>query len=116
MTICNCTQNRIQPENLEQLFNMENNTTENMSCHSCCCIIFNIEENHVLVMHRLGKFDKLLRPGVGLVCFNCFTQGIAKNMSLMLRTLNVLVSTKTKDHTFMILGNFVVSTYTIAVF
>lgn len=74
------------------------------SSNHCCCLIYNIPENHALVMHHFGKFDRLLRPGAGLVFFNCITHGIAKRMSLLLRTLYVNVSTKTKDHTFMIIG------------
>lgn len=74
------------------------------SGNHCCCVICYIPEQHVLVMHEFGKYQKLLRPGAGLVFFNCITQGVAKSMSLMLRTLQVIVTTKTKDHTFMIIG------------
>lgn len=72
--------------------------------NQCCCLIISVPENHVHVMHRLGKFDGLLRPGSGITFINCFTQGIQKTLSLQLRTLYVTVVTKTKDHTFMEVG------------
>lgn len=72
--------------------------------NQCCCLIIAVPENHVHVMHRYGKFTKVLRTGSGFTFINCCTEGIAKTLSLQLLSLPVNCLTKTKDHTFMRVG------------
>lgn len=70
----------------------------------CSCVICGIPEQHVLVMSRFGKFTKLLHSGGGLHCYNCCFESIDGKVSLMLQTLPCLISTKTSDHTFMMIS------------
>lgn len=67
----------------------------------CFCLICSVPEKHVTLVTRFGKFNRLQRAGAGITCFNCFFENLDATVSLLLQTLTVNVSTKTKDHTFM---------------
>lgn len=67
----------------------------------CCCLICTVPEQHVVLVTRFGKYNRLQRPGAGITCFNCICEELDQTVSLLLETLPVAVSTKTKDHTFM---------------
>eukprot|EP00924_Labyrinthula_sp_SR-Ha-C_P015743 snap_masked-scaffold_4-processed-gene-8.40-mRNA-1 protein AED:0.31 eAED:0.31 QI:0/-1/0/1/-1/1/1/0/290 len=68
----------------------------------CCCIVWSVPEQHVLAMSRFGKFTKLVRTG--FTCYNCLFENIDGQLSLLLNNLGVTVSTKTSDHTFMVIS------------
>lgn len=72
-----------------------------MSAESCCCLICSVPEQHVLVVTRFGKFARLQRAGAGIQQYNCCFESLATTVSLLLQSLTVQASTKTKDHTFM---------------
>jgi regulator of protease activity HflC (stomatin/prohibitin superfamily) len=65
------------------------------------CLICAVPEQHVLIMTRFGKFHRLQRAGAGIQCYNCFFEQPFATVSLLLQTLTVNASTKTRDHTFM---------------
>lgn len=67
----------------------------------CCCLICSVPEQHVTMVTRFGKFNRLQRAGAGITCYNCCFEELDATVSLLLQTLPVVVSTKTKDHTFM---------------
>jgi len=62
-----------------------------------CCICVSTSE--VVVVERLGKFDRLLPPGLGLVFCPC--EQSAGSVSFRVQQLDVRVETKTRDNVFL---------------
>jgi len=62
-----------------------------------CCICVSTSE--VVVVERLGKFDRLIPAGLGVVCCPC--EQNAGSVSFRVQQLDVRVETKTKDNVFL---------------
>jgi len=62
-----------------------------------CCICVSTSE--VVVVERLGKFDRLIPAGLGIVCCPC--EQSAGLVSFRVQQLDVRVETKTKDNVFL---------------
>jgi len=62
-----------------------------------CCICVSTSE--VVVVERLGKFDRMLPAGLGVVC--CPWEQQAGKISFRVQQLDVRVETKTKDNVFL---------------
>mmetsp|Transcript_33569 Transcript_33569/g.80313 ORF Transcript_33569/g.80313 Transcript_33569/m.80313 type:complete len:280 (+) Transcript_33569:197-1036(+) len=62
-----------------------------------CCVCVSTSE--VVVVERLGKFDRLLPPGLGFVVCPC--EQSAGTVSFRVQQLDVRVETKTKDNVFV---------------
>lgn len=62
-----------------------------------CCICVSTSE--VVVIERLGKFDRLIPAGLGVVCCPC--EQNAGSVSFRVQQLDVRVETKTKDNVFL---------------
>lgn len=76
----------------------------------CCCLICSIPERHVLVESRFGKFNRFLRPGSGIRCYNCCfgqLEGLVALKQLSLSEMlgkgsgGLVIDAKTSDDTFM---------------
>jgi len=62
-----------------------------------CCICVSTSE--VVMVERLGKFDRILPAGLGIVCCPC--EQNAGAVSFRVQQLDVRVETKTKDNVFL---------------
>jgi len=62
-----------------------------------CCIC--VSTSDVVIVERLGKFDRLLPAGLGIVCCPC--EQNAGSVSFRVQQLDVRVETKTKDNVFL---------------
>jgi len=62
-----------------------------------CCICVSTSE--VVVVERLGKFDRLIPAGLGVVVCPC--EQTAGKISFRVQQLDVRVETKTKDNVFL---------------
>ncbi|KAK7268959.1 hypothetical protein RIF29_21671 [Crotalaria pallida] len=68
----------------------------NTFCLFCGCI----EQSHVAVVERWGRFERVAEPGFNL--FNPFAgEMVAGLLSTRLSSLNVRIETKTKDNVFV---------------
>jgi len=65
-------------------------------CFPCCVCVSTSE---VVVVERLGKFDRLLPAGLGCICCPCEQK--AGTVSFRVQQLDVRVETKTKDNVFL---------------
>lgn len=65
-------------------------------CFPCCVCVSTSE---VVVVERLGKFDRMLPAGLGIVC--CPIEQNAGSVSFRVQQLDVRVETKTKDNVFL---------------
>ncbi|KAL9190794.1 hypothetical protein ACHAXT_000500 [Thalassiosira profunda] len=65
-------------------------------CFPCCICVSTSE---VVVVERLGKFDRMLPAGLGIVC--CPFEQQAGAVSFRVQQLDVRVETKTKDNVFL---------------
>mmetsp|Transcript_15413 Transcript_15413/g.46529 ORF Transcript_15413/g.46529 Transcript_15413/m.46529 type:complete len:291 (-) Transcript_15413:1990-2862(-) len=59
-----------------------------------------IDQAHVGIIERFGKFEKLAQPGFNCVCC-CLGQSKAGELSLRVQQLDVHVDTKTRDNVFV---------------
>lgn len=64
-----------------------------MSCVVC------IQTSEVGIVERLGKFDRILNPGINFLC--CPIEYVADNMSMRVQQLDVMCETKTLDNVFV---------------
>jgi len=62
-----------------------------------CCVCVSTSE--VVVVERLGKFDRMLPAGLGIIC--CPLEQNAGSVSFRVQQLDVRVETKTKDNVFL---------------
>jgi len=58
-----------------------------------------VSTSEVVVVERLGKFDRMLPAGLGIVC--CPFEQSAGTVSFRVQQLDVRVETKTKDNVFL---------------
>lgn len=65
-------------------------------CFPCCVCVSTSE---VIVVERLGKFDRMLPAGLGIICCPC--EQSAGAVSFRVQQLDVRVETKTKDNVFL---------------
>jgi regulator of protease activity HflC (stomatin/prohibitin superfamily) len=65
-------------------------------CFPCCLCVSTSE---VVVVERLGKFDRMLPAGLGIVCCPC--EQSAGSVSFRVQQLDVRVETKSKDNVFL---------------
>jgi len=65
-------------------------------CFPCCVCVSTSE---VVVVERLGKFDRMLPAGLGIIC--CPLEQNAGSVSFRVQQLDVRVETKTKDNVFL---------------
>lgn len=65
-------------------------------CFPCCVCVSTSE---VVVVERLGKFDRMLPAGLGIICCPC--EQSAGAVSFRVQQLDVRVETKTKDNVFL---------------
>mmetsp|Transcript_20219 Transcript_20219/g.34446 ORF Transcript_20219/g.34446 Transcript_20219/m.34446 type:complete len:171 (+) Transcript_20219:103-615(+) len=66
-----------------------------MCCPCCLCV----STSEVVVVERLGKFDRFLSPGFNLIWCPC--EQHAGSVSFRVQQLDVRVETKTKDNVFL---------------
>lgn len=64
----------------------------------CDCIVC-VQTGEVGIVERLGKFDRLLFPGVN--CLLCPVEYLTSKMSMRVQQLNVNCETKTLDNVFV---------------
>jgi regulator of protease activity HflC (stomatin/prohibitin superfamily) len=62
-----------------------------------CCVCVSTSE--VVVVERLGKFDRFINPGLGVIV--CPFEKYAGKVSFRVQQLDVKVETKTKDNVFL---------------
>jgi len=65
----------------------------------CIPVCFCVSTSEAVVVERLGKFDRLLPAGLGVVCCPC--EDLAGRVSFRVQQLDVRVETKTKDNVFL---------------
>jgi regulator of protease activity HflC (stomatin/prohibitin superfamily) len=64
----------------------------------CPCIVC-IQTSEVGIVERLGKFSRIVTPGINLFC--CPVEYVAETVSLRVQQLNVMCETKTLDNVFV---------------
>jgi len=64
-----------------------------MSCVVC------IQTSEVGIVERLGKFSRVLSPGINFLC--CPVEIVADKMSMRVQQLDVMCETKTLDNVFV---------------
>jgi regulator of protease activity HflC (stomatin/prohibitin superfamily) len=66
---------------------------------SYCCVA-TVPNDRVAVVETCGKFSRVIRPGLNVVCC-CIGESVAADVSMRLQQLNVICETKTKDNVFL---------------
>lgn len=64
----------------------------------CPCIVC-VQTSEVGIVERLGKYQRLLNPGINFLC--CPIEYMADKVSMRVQALNVMCETKTLDNVFV---------------
>lgn len=64
----------------------------------CPCIVC-IQTGEIGVVERLGKFDRLVSPGINFMC--CPVEYVVDKVSMRVQALEIKCETKTLDNVFV---------------